>query len=366
MNIPKTKVVVFKNGSMLARNDKWTYDGQPLEVVNCFTYLGVSLSMQLSFKRMASDQAVKAKRVLISLLNSLYDLGQLPTNVFFTLFDRKISPVLLYGSEIWGFKRREWIELVHRYACKRYMCVGLRASNAAVLGDCGRYPLWIESARRCVKYWIKILAMPDSRFVKKCYIMQKLLDDFGHVNWVTNVKQLLYRHGFGYIWINQDVQNVNAFLNTLVQRLRDHSVQTWSSDIEQSSKLDLYRNFKLNFEHESYLNCLNIRKFRHVMSKFRSGCHNLEIEIGRHDKRERNERICRLCNSSVEDEAHFLLYCPVYLSLRQKYLPRKYYLEPNINKFYILMSSKPESVLHAVASYLFYAFKLRKEMLDII
>ena len=199
VNIPKTKVVVFKNGSMLARNEKWTYDGQPLEVVNCFTYLGVSLSMQLSFNRMASDQAVKAKRVLISLLNSLYDLGQLPTNVFFTLFDRKISPVLLYGSEIWGFKRRESIELVHRYACKRYMCVGLRASNAAVLGDCGRYPLWIESARRCVKYWIKILAMPDSRFVKKCYIMQKLLDDFGHVNWVTNVKQLLYRHGFGYL-----------------------------------------------------------------------------------------------------------------------------------------------------------------------
>ena len=186
--------------------------------------------------------------------------------------------------------------------------------------------------------------MPDSLFVKKYYIMQKLLDDFGHVNWVTNVKQLLYRHGFGYIWINQDVQNGNAFLNILVQRLRDHSAQTWSSDIEQSSKLDLYRNFKLNFEHESYLNCLNIRKFRHVMSKFRSGCHNLEIEIGRHDKRERNERICRLCNSSVEDEAHFLLYCPVYLSLRQKYLPRKYYLEPNINKFYILMSSKSESV----------------------
>ena len=83
IHVPKTKIVVFKNDSMLARNKNWTYDGQPLEVVNCFTYLGVSLSMQLSFNRMASDQAVKAKRVLISLLNSLYDLGQLPTNVFF-------------------------------------------------------------------------------------------------------------------------------------------------------------------------------------------------------------------------------------------------------------------------------------------
>ena len=53
-----------------------------------------------------------------------------------------------------GLKEKKSIELVHRYARKRYMCVGLRACNAAVLGDCGRYPLWIESARRCVKYWI--------------------------------------------------------------------------------------------------------------------------------------------------------------------------------------------------------------------
>ena len=67
------------------------------------------------------DQATKAKRVLISLLISLNNLGQLPKEVFFKLFDRNVSPVLLYGSEIWGFTKREPIEVVHRYACKRYM-----------------------------------------------------------------------------------------------------------------------------------------------------------------------------------------------------------------------------------------------------
>ena len=89
--------------------------------------------MQLSFNRMASDQAIKAKRVLVFLLNSLYELGQLPKDVFFfKLFDRKISPVLLYGSEIWGFTKRDSVELMQIYACKRYMCVGLSAYNAAV------------------------------------------------------------------------------------------------------------------------------------------------------------------------------------------------------------------------------------------
>ena len=33
---------------------------------------------------------------------------------FFKLLDRKVSPVLLYGSEIWGFTKREPFEVVHR------------------------------------------------------------------------------------------------------------------------------------------------------------------------------------------------------------------------------------------------------------
>ena len=140
VNIPKTKVVVFTKGPELARNEQWTFGGQRLEVVNYFIYLGMVLSMQLSFNIMAVDQATKAKRVLISLLNSLYYWGQLPKDVFFKLFDRKVSPVLLYGSEIWGFIKREPIGVVHRYACKRYMCAGLRACNAAVLGR-----LWMIS-----------------------------------------------------------------------------------------------------------------------------------------------------------------------------------------------------------------------------
>ena len=50
--------------------------------------------------------------------------------------------------------------------------------------------------------------------------------------------------------------------------------------------------------------------------------------------------------------------------LYMKYLPRKYYIFPNVNKFNILMSSHSETVIHNVATYLYYAFKLRQELLD--
>ena len=79
--------------------------------------------------------------------------------------------------------------------------------------------------------------------------------------------------------------------------------------------------------HKEISRC-NIRKFRNLFSKFRS----------RHSKRPKHEWICRLCNNGIEDEIYSMFYCPVYDTVRQKYIPRKYYMLPNFNKFYILMS----------------------------
>ena len=61
--------------------------------------------MQLSLNRTCSDLAKKGKRVLVTLLSSLYEYGKMPKHVFFTLFDMKVVPILIYGSEIWGFKK---------------------------------------------------------------------------------------------------------------------------------------------------------------------------------------------------------------------------------------------------------------------
>ena len=90
----------------------------------------------------------------------MYKYGQLPHHVFFKIFYTKVLPIMLCGSELLGFQPRDATELIHHYACKRFLCVYTRSTNAAVLGDCGRYPLWIESSRRCLKYWFKILKMP--------------------------------------------------------------------------------------------------------------------------------------------------------------------------------------------------------------
>ena len=100
MHIGKTKIVVFRKGGRLRNTERWTYNGQNIEVISSFQYVGLLFTQKMSLYKMTKDLANKAKRVLVTLLNSLYEYGTMPKTAFFKLFDVKVLPILLYGSEL--------------------------------------------------------------------------------------------------------------------------------------------------------------------------------------------------------------------------------------------------------------------------
>jgi hypothetical protein len=51
------------------------------------------------------------------------------------------------------------------------MKVNKGACNDANLGDLGRFPLYIFAAKRVVKYWLRLLKLPEDRYERMCYIM---------------------------------------------------------------------------------------------------------------------------------------------------------------------------------------------------
>ena len=147
------------------------------------------------------------------------------------------------GSE----KKHDCLERVHRYACKRFLNVSFKVSNSFALGQCGRFPLHIQTHIRVLKYWLKIIHLPDHRYVKKAYNMLHYLQTVGQTNWASRVRDLLSTNGFGYVWENQNVENENIFIRMFSQRLRDQYLQAWSESIHNSSRLILYKEFKTSF-----------------------------------------------------------------------------------------------------------------------
>ena len=96
---------------------------------------------------------------------------------------------------------------------------------------------------------------------------------------------------------------------------------------------------------------------RKAMAKFRTSCHSLKIETGRHAKppMPRNQRLCTSCNV-VEDELHFLITCKKYNMERNNLFSDvhistfKHWTEQD--KFNYLMSSKNAKLVRNVAAFI--------------
>ena len=104
-------------------------------------------------------------------------------------------------------------------------------------------------------------------------------------------------------------------------------VRTRDVVIIRLNKLRTYALFKRDLALEPYLLAIEDRDKRVLLSKFRIGICPLRIETGRYEQVARNkrglpekERVCKCCihaSDMVENENHFLLLCPAYVSERQ-------------------------------------------------
>ena len=130
--------------------------------------------------------------------------------------------------------------------------------------------------------------------------------------------------------------------------------------MELCSSLYFFREFKTALERSTYLNQLHNVKYIHILAKLRLSSHKLNIEIGRHNKIDRQDRKCIRCNSNdIEDEFHFVLVCPDYINLRNAYIPKYYSNRPSVLKFIELVQTNNISLLIKLSIYCIKAFALR-------
>ena len=129
------------------------------------------------------------------------------------------------------------------------------------------------------------------------------------------------------------------------QNLQDQFLQKWYSDMNNSSKGQVFRIFKQTFGMEYYLKTLS-PKNQKIFVKFRTANHHLPVETGRWHRKFLSERFCILCNSGqIGDEFHFILECKSLENLRKNYLCKYYYQNPYIIKFHrIHANSQKESI----------------------
>jgi hypothetical protein len=362
VNVAKTKMIVFRKGGFLRKSEVWCYNNERIDVVDIFVYLGllfVSNGKFLKTTQLLAEKGLKAANVLMS---QGRELAMKPLAVM-GLFDVCVAPVVNYAAEVWGFHKAETVERVHRKCCKQLLKVKQSTCNSAVYGELGRLPLACARIVKIVKYWFKVR---DSENVILKTIYDEMVENgenHGHTNWVTMLRDVLNRYGFSEVWLYADCVDAPSFMKVFEQRVKDMYITDWFKDIQNSSKLNLYKYVKSCFDVETYLDVVLNQKHRKALTQLRVSSHSLHIETGRYGsgRVERERRVCRVCDcGEIEDEYHFLLICPVYENLRSQLIKSYYTTRPSMFKCVELLTGCNKSQLRKLAKYIFQAFELRK------
>lgn len=363
VNMEKTKLLVYRNGGIVKANEKCYFNGVQIENVSYYKYLGVIISTRLSWTPAQSNLASQALKAMFIIDKINYDC-QFSYKTSCELFKKCIVPILTYGCEVWGTRVHYSIENVLLSFCKKQLGVGSSTPTPAVLGECGQFPLFISCYLKTIKYWLKIIEMPENCLVRSCYQMMYNVVNVGRKNWASDVKNILFSYGFGYVWEEQAVNNIQGFLQIFKQRLEDCYIQTWNTNRSNMSKLDLYNLFKHDFVSEQYLYFNIPRRLRKHLAKFRTSNTGLEIEIGRHVGIDKADRLCKLCGQQnliyVEDEYHVMLECQAYTAIRKLFIGN---VEINMHSFINTMSTKTLNKATCLANYICSMFKIRTEKL---
>jgi len=129
VNTDKTKVMVFTKGGLLPVNCTFFYNHIQLEIVTKFSYLGIVFSPGGSFSDTQNTLSGQALKAIFKMNKYLYKFTDMPINHKEDLFEKLISPIINYGSEVWGFVKGSSVERVHLQFLKRLLGVKRNTQN---------------------------------------------------------------------------------------------------------------------------------------------------------------------------------------------------------------------------------------------
>ena len=332
VNLEKTKIVVFSRGK-IRKIPSFQLNNQTLSVVDDYVYLGVTFNYNNKFRKAQTKQLNQARRAMYSLLSKSYSLD-LPIDILLELFDQLVIPVLLYGSEVWGFEVIRNLEVFHMKFCKQILKLNRSTANCMVLGELGRFSLEKYISNRMINFWCNLEHSGQNKLSGMVYNVLKLLynENVYQSPWIKKIKTLLDMLGMSDLWYTCENTNSTWIKYTVDQRLKDCLTQNWYSAMYDNPQCVNYRIFKKSLHLEKYLLDLP-KKHRIRICKFRCENNRLPIVTGRYTSVERHNRICNLCKSQlIGDEFHYLFVCPAFSTERKLYLNHYFTKRPNTFK----------------------------------
>ena len=159
------------------------------------------------------------------------------------------------------------IDAFHLNFCKKSLNISKYASNSAVLGELGRYPLTITCWSQVVKYWLRLVNGTKNVLLNSAFQMAS------HENhtWVQAIYFMLNRNGFKQAWLYHPDTSSN-FHVIFKQCLVDQFIQQWRGIIGTSKRFCLLNAVKPTFQRSNYIDTIKSPDVRLTFTRLRVDC----------------------------------------------------------------------------------------------
>ena len=168
VNTDKTKVMIIKS-----KNDTYAnfmYDNSNLEEVSSYKYLGIDIHHKLNWNYSIKKMINGGWKAYFGLGNNCKAANLMMWDKKNLLFETLVTPVILYGCEVWvcNISRESWREI--EQIQKRFITYNLKIKNSTpypiLLIEVGLSPIKILAMSRLLLYKNKINNMGNHRLPK--------------------------------------------------------------------------------------------------------------------------------------------------------------------------------------------------------
>ena len=179
--------------------------------------------------------------------------------------------------------------------------------------------------------------------------------------WACEVRNVLYRFGFGMVWESQGVGDIKTFVRAFKRRLVDCYHQDWHSALLSHNQYDVYRLYNQSLSLKTYLYSIKNVHWRKASSRLRIGMSSLRSNFLRYFLSHNMD--CPFCPGIQENELHFVLKCHKYADLRSNLIPQKFWRNPSMFKLSLLLASTNTHYNNRLSIFVYKAFQLRSQSL---
>ncbi|XP_075157635.1 uncharacterized protein LOC142230902 [Haematobia irritans] len=353
VNLEKSKIMIFRNGGRVTKEEKWTYLNQNIEIVNEFCYLGVIFTPKMSFTKHVEKRNASSKICINATWQGLINKPHVSLFSKWKIFKSVCRSTQAYAAQVWGYAWFEEVDKLQRYFLKR------------ILKQPNFIPNYILSLETDIVdnhfYTLKLHSnyIFDTIFKYENTRLPHILSLkvwSKRVFWVTAMESLARKVN---IIMNEDlIRSEHEWRTTM--NLMDHKLKCLSyaqmREKAHSSGGRYYRFLNPDAGVDYMKDIGNIEKSSLLM---RTRADILPLNANKYNNPESMQ--CSLCNTGeVENLKHFIT-CPLLREIRM-YNFGKSYLEEN--ELVSILNGEFENGWDRLYDYISYALKYRNYIMN--